>query len=242
MKVGIIGTGTMAKVLNQVLQEETHQAGIFSTSDLLTASPLTFPEKPDVLIDFSHPNNLEKISHYALEEKIPVVFATTGYTENQLVKIRELGRRLPVLQSANFALGILVMKKVVQEITRILGADFDIEITEAHHHKKIDAPSGTAKLLASAIQDVREEPTTLVYGREGVAPREKNEIGIHALRGGTIFGEHEVLFAGPSEVLKIQHTAYGKDIFAKGALKAAHWLVRQAPNFYTMEDCLFGGK
>ncbi len=241
MKIGIIGQGVMGQNLKKVIEEAGH-TGFFTEGDLLEASIISFPENPEVIIDFSHPNNLEKIIAYEKKQPTPLVMATTGFSEAQEKQLQALSQDISLLKSANFSLGVMVMKKVVQEMTALLKDSFDIEITEAHHHFKEDAPSGTALLLAHAIKEEKGPETTFIYGRSGKAPRKKEEVGIHALRGGTLFGKHEVLFAGVDETLSLTHEAYSKTIFAKGALLAATYLKNQPVGFYTMEDCLFGGK
>ena len=193
----------------------------------------------DVIIDFSNPANLDMIIDYSKKTKKPVVFATTGYTEEQLEKINELSKTSPVLRSANFSLGVILLNRLVKEATPIL-KDFDIEIIEAHHNKKVDSPSGTAKMLLNSVVDATGYEA--VYGRVGYSPRKKTEIGVHSLRGGTVVGEHEVNYYGVDEVISLKHSAHSKKIFAVGAIKAAKWLVNKDAGFYNMEDVLFGNK
>ena len=195
-------------------------------------------DKIDVIIDFSNPKNLDMIYDYSLKTKPPVVFATTGYSDSELKKIDELSKSVPVLRSANFSLGVILLNKLVKMATPILKDGYDIEIIEAHHNKKLDAPSGTAKMLLKSVLD--ETGYDVKPGRDGYSPRSKNEVGIHAVRGGTIVGEHEVLFCGTDEVITLKHSAQSKKIFATGAIKAAKWLVGKPVGFYDMEDVLFG--
>lgn len=237
MKACVVGYGAMGKLLCEMLKEdlvcavgiECEHKSLFDVIDPF-----------DVIIDFSNPANLNMIYDYAKMHKKPVIFATTGYTEEELQKIKELSLYAPVLRSANFSLGVLLLNRLVREITPILKDGFDIEIVEAHHHHKVDAPSGTAKMLIDGI--VSQTGFTPVYGRDGYAPRQPNEIGVHAVRGGSIVGEHEVLFCGEDEVLTLKHSAQSKKIFAVGAIKAAKWLCDKPSGYYTMEDVLFGGK
>ena len=193
--------------------------------------------KGDVVIDFSNPANLPMVTAYCEEHKCPAVIATTGFSDEETAKIQALGQEVPVVFSANYSLGINVMKRVVAEITPILEDAFDIEIIEKHHNKKLDAPSGTAKMLLSAADP--DGAYDHVYGREGNRKRGK-EIGIHAVRAGSIAGEHTVLYAGDDELLEIKHTAGSKKIFAAGALKAAAFAAEAKSGYYTMEDVLFG--
>ena len=177
------------------------------------------------------------ICDYVSKTKTPVVFATTGYSKEQLDKINELSKIAPVLRSANFSLGVIVLNRLVKEVTPLLEG-YDIEIIEAHHNKKVDAPSGTAKMLLKSAMDATGYDAKM--GRNGYCPREKNEIGVSAVRGGTIVGEHEVMYCGNDEVITLKHSAQSKKIFATGAIKAARWLKDQKPGFYDMEDVLFG--
>lgn len=191
----------------------------------------------DVVIDFSNPANLDMLCDFCKANACPAVIATTGYEESQLAKIESLSRQVPVVFSANYSLGINVMKRVVAEITPILESAFDIEIIEKHHNKKLDAPSGTAKMLLSAADEAGQYEH--IFGRDGNRKRGK-EIGIHAVRGGTIAGEHTVLYAGEDELIEIKHTAGSKRIFAAGALTAAQFTADAEAGLYSMEDVLFG--
>lgn len=190
----------------------------------------------DVVIDFSHPANLDMLCDYCLKHECAAVIATTGLEEEHLTKIRTLAEKVPVVFSANYSLGINVMKRVISEITPILEDSFDIEIVEMHHNKKLDSPSGTAKMLLDAADG--EGRYDHVYGREGMRKR-GHEIGIHTLRGGTVAGEHTVIYAGEDEIIEIKHRAGSKKIFAAGALKAAAFASKAEIGYYTMEDVLF---
>ena len=234
MKACLVGFGAMGKIVAEVLGDDL--ACIVAKETKIKTLDQTNGDF-DVIIDFSHPDNLEMIINYAKTHYKPVVFATTGYSEDDLVDIRELARHVPVLQSSNFSLGVILLNRLVKQITPILKNEFDIEIIEAHHHFKVDAPSGTAKmLLKSAESSTDYKPC---YGRKGVCPRKPNEIGVHAVRGGTIAGEHEVLYCGEDEVLSLKHSAHSKKIFAVGAIKAAKFLVQNGVGYYDMEDVLF---
>ena len=192
-------------------------------------------DKADVIIDFSHPSALEGSLALATRLSIPLVLATTGLSEGQVAAVRTASERLPIFFCFNMSLGINLMSALAKTAARILGGQFDIEIIEKHHNRKIDAPSGTAILLANAVREAL--PFTPQFSYERHSRREKrgkSEIGIHSIRGGTIVGEHELLFAGQDETLSITHTAYSKDVFATGALSAACFMVGKPAGLYDM--------
>lgn len=195
-------------------------------------------ETADVIIDCSHHTAVIPLLAYCTAKHIPAVIATTGHTEEEITAIREASARIPVLYSRNMSLGINLLLDLVQRAAAILGEEYDVEIVEAHHNKKLDAPSGTALMLADAIRDVREE-SEYVYDRHSVRrERGAKEIGIHSVRGGTIVGEHEVIFAGTDEVIRISHSAYSRDVFATGAVRAALFAADAAPGMYSMKEML----
>lgn len=237
MNVAILGAGAMGKVLSQTVleQEGAELAGVVAPRNGETLQGLGNPI--DVVIDFSNPANLEMLLDYCSANNCPAVIATTGFTQEQEAKIAELAKQVPVVFAANFSLGITVMRRVLSEIAPILEGAFDMEVIEKHHNKKLDSPSGTAKMLVAALNPdgAYEE----VNGREGNRKRGK-EIGIHAIRGGTIAGEHDVIFAGEDEILEIKHTAGSKKIFAAGAVTAARFTQTAAAGLYDMENVLFG--
>ncbi|MDO5696163.1 MAG: 4-hydroxy-tetrahydrodipicolinate reductase [Eubacteriales bacterium] len=192
-------------------------------------------ETPDLILDFSAHTVIGDVLAFALARGIPVVIATTGHTPDEEAMIAEAAEKIPVLKSGNTSLGVHAILQATKVLTKILG-EFDVEIIEKHHHFKKDAPSGTAKMLAEAVKEKRTELNE-IYGRQGqVGQRRNNEIGIHAVRGGTIVGEHTVLFAGYDEVVEIKHTALSKGIFAKGALAACRFLRDCEPGLYGMDD------
>jgi 4-hydroxy-tetrahydrodipicolinate reductase len=196
--------------------------------------------KADVIIDFSAPVHLEEMLDFAVNRGIGIVLCTTGFTKEQVVLIDEASEAIPILRSANMSMGINLILKLVQEAAVILAeAGFDIEIVEKHHNKKVDAPSGTALALADAMNEALDNEYEYKYDRSGErVMRSKKEIGISAVRGGTIVGEHEIIFAGTDEVIEIKHTAYSKAIFAKGAVQAAKFLPSKAAGMYKMSDLM----
>ena len=190
-------------------------------------------EEADVIVDFSRPEILHTLLAYAKARHLPVVLASTGYNEEDLAAIAEAAKEIPVFRSANMSLGVYVLKTLAHQAAQLLPG-FDIEIIEKHHNQKIDAPSGTALMLYDAVS---HSDTIPVFGRNGrTQKREKREIGVHAIRGGTVPGEHEVGFYGPSEVVTLSHSAQDRSIFARGALKAARFIAKQAPGEYSMDD------
>lgn len=195
-------------------------------------------EKIDLIIDFSHPNALSNILDYAADKKLPVVIATTGFSEEQKSMIVKASEQIPVLLSANMSLGINLLIELVKKAAKTLYGTFDIEIIEKHHNQKVDSPSGTALIIADAINAaIAPVHMKYVYDRHSaIQKRTRDEIGIHAIRGGTITGEHTVLFAGNDEMIEIKHTAVSKDLLAEGALKAASFLYGKAPGYYRMQD------
>ena len=196
-------------------------------------------EDIDVIIDFSSPDCLEEVLLFAECRKCAIVLGTTGYSEADLRRIEMASKRIPVFKTANLSVGVNLMEHLVREAAAFLGAKFDVEIIEKHHNLKKDAPSGTALMLAKAVQDGRDHSLTEVYGREGqVGARKQSELGIHAVRGGTIVGEHEVMFAGEDEIITISHSARSKKVFAAGAIKAAKWLSGKPAGMYNMSDLL----
>lgn len=194
-----------------------------------------------VIVDFSQPEALTSLLAYAVKNHLPVVLATTGYTPEQEQEVDQAARQIPVFRSANMSVGVALLRHLCQEAAKVLGETFDVEIVEAHHNRKVDAPSGTALLLFDAIKDAYDEPRYAQLGRGGRnCKRQHNEIGIHALRGGTVTGEHEVCFFGPAERIRLSHSAEDRSVFASGALKAAAYLQGKAPGRYTMEDLVAG--
>jgi len=193
----------------------------------------------DVIIDFSHPAALPGLLEYAGECGLPIVLATTGYSEAQVALIRERSASLPIFYTGNMSLGINLMQELCRIAARVLGGQFDVEIIEKHHNKKIDAPSGTALMLAESVSSQLKNPSRYEYNRHSKRERRSSgEIGIHSVRGGTIVGVHDVIFAGQDEILTISHTAMSKNVFAQGALSAALYMRGQASGLYNMGDLI----
>ena len=196
--------------------------------------------KADVIIDFAVTSAIDNLLDYSVSTKTPVVICTTGLSAEQLEKVNEASKKVAVLRSANMSLGINTLMKLLKTATEVLAnRGFDIEIVEKHHNQKVDAPSGTALALADCMNQVLDDQYDYTYDRSTVRQkRAKNEIGISAVRGGTIVGEHEVIFAGIDEVIEIKHTAYSKAIFAKGAIDAAKFLKGKEAGLYNMADVI----
>lgn len=193
----------------------------------------------DVIVDFSHYTLVPDLLDYVEKTNIPAVICTTGLDGDVVARIAELATRVPILRSGNMSLGINLLIDLVKKAAAVLSETFDIEVIEKHHNRKVDAPSGTALMIADAMNAEVHNSKTYVHGRHGKeAKRQPNEIGIHAVRGGTIVGEHSVLFAGPDEVLEIRHAATSRKVFGNGAIRAAQFLVGKAPGLYTMDDVL----
>lgn len=196
-------------------------------------------EEADVIIDFSSAQNVVERLEYAKAHKLGIVLASTGFTDEDLQTIKDYAKDVAIFKTANLSLGVNVMQALVKAAASLLGDNFDVEIIEKHHNLKKDAPSGTALMLAESANQAFNGEKEYVYGRSGmVGAREKKEIGIHAVRGGTIVGEHDVLFAGEDEVITISHSAASKRVFAAGAIRAAKFLKGKSAGLYDMKDLL----
>ena len=240
MRIVLVGHGRMGRLIEQTAlaagDEIAAVADIDNTSDLETLGKVG-----DIVIDFSNPAALPAVAAYVRRTGTALLSGTTGCTAGDMAVFTELGRYAPVMHSANYSVGVAVFRRVLEQISDVLKPDFDIEIVETHHNQKVDAPSGTAKLLLDAI-DPRHQMKP-VYGRQGICgKREKNEIGIHAIRGGTVAGEHTVSFFGVDEVVEITHKAGSRQIFVNGALYVARKLIHMPKGHYQLQDILFGGK
>lgn len=193
----------------------------------------------DVLIDFSNPSLLSSLLSFGKNRKMPLVLCTTGYSKEQVEELTKASDLIPVFYSGNMSLGVNLLIELAKKAAKVLGSNFDVEIIEKHHNHKIDAPSGTALMIAKGISSVRNNEMHYIYDRHSQRKaREKTEIGIHSVRGGTIVGEHDVIFAGPQEVITLSHSAQSRDIFATGAIHAAEFLVSKANGLYNMSDLL----
>ena len=194
----------------------------------------------DVVIDFSNAKAVDGLLDYCVEKQIPVVLCTTGLSEEQLQEVEEASKKVAVLRSANMSLGVNTLLEMVKTATKILGeAGFDIDIVEKHHRRKLDAPSGTALAFADSINEAADGKYNYVFDRsERRMPRPADEIGISAVRGGTIVGEHEIIFAGTDEVIEFKHTAYSRAVFGKGAVEAAVYLADKPAGLYDMQDVI----
>lgn len=193
-------------------------------------------ETPDVIIDFSFHSAIGGILEFALEKCIPVVVATTGFTDEEKALLDKASRKIPIFRSANMSIGVNLLCQLAKNAARFL-PDFDIEIIEKHHNQKVDSPSGTALMIADEISSVMPGEMRYVHGRDGICgKRMKNEIGIHAIRGGTIVGEHDIIFAGHMETITISHSAGSREILANGAICAAEFLISQGAGNYSMKD------
>lgn len=230
IKIIIHGTGTMSSILKNVIETE-EDLEVSGFADDLTN------EKGDIIIDFSHFSRIPNMLNFAVNNNIPIVICTTGYDDKILTQIKEASSKIPILLSSNTSIGINLMNDLVSKMAENLNG-FDIEIIETHHNKKVDSPSGTAKTLFNAINQTLENKMNLINGREGNHKRDKNEIGIHSIRGGSVVGEHRVIFYGDDEAIEIKHSAMSKKIFVYGAIKAAKFLIGKKPNLYGMKDVL----
>lgn len=203
------------------------------------SDPNQFDGKADVIIDFSNPAFITSLLKFAVSRKMPAVIATTGMSEDQKKEIEIAAKTIPIFYTANMSLGVNLLVNLAKKAACVLSDSFDTEIIEMHHNQKIDAPSGTALMIADGISSVLENKPEYIYERHSKhQKRTKNEIGIHSIRGGTIVGEHEVIFAGKDEVISLKHSANSKQIFATGAVNAALFLAEQKPGLYDMNNLL----
>ncbi len=246
MKIVLCGAcGRMGKNVAEAAAERGVE--IAAGVDVLSASA-AFPmyqkiadvtEKADVVIDFSSASALGGVLAFCEERSLPVVLAATGYSDGDLARIRTAAQTIAVFKTGNLSIGINLLQLLAKKAAQILGDAFDAEILERHHHFKKDAPSGTALMLAESVNEGFGGGKENLYGRHGiVGERQKKEIGIHAVRGGTIVGEHEVMFAGEDEIVTLSHSARSRKVFASGALQAAQWLQGRAAGLYDMNDLL----
>jgi len=240
-------SGRMGQVISRMIAQRQDMAIVCgfdvnaSTDEAFPvyANPKDCTEQADVLIDFSNAAALDALLSYCMDKKLPLVLCTTGFSEAQLTALDEAAREIPIFRSGNMSVGINVVMDLIRRTASLLGDDFDVEIMERHHKKKLDAPSGTALMLADAAAEGLPHKSEYIFERESRRQeRNAEEIGISAIRGGTIVGEHTVIFAGHDEVIEITHKAYSREIFAKGALNAARYLAGKAAGHYNMSNML----
>lgn len=237
--------GKMGRVISRIVDEQdtcTIVAGIDINTDIPNSYPVyktpsECEAEADVIIDFSHPSALCALLDYAEGKNLPVVIATTGLSDEQKQELQERSKNIPIFFTANLSLGINLLIALAQKAAVLLEDSFDIEIIEKHHNQKVDAPSGTALAIADGISEVLKNPPEYVYDRHSYRrKRKKTEIGLHAVRGGTIVGEHSVIFAGNDEVIELKHEAASKEVFAVGSVKAACFMAGKPAGMYTMKD------
>lgn len=240
--------GKMGQMITGLVKED-EQVEIVAGIDTYTGISNTYPVfksftdcdvEVDVVIDFSNAAALEGLLAYCISKQVPAVICSTGYSEEQLQKIKEASEKVAILKSANMSMGINLLLKLLKDAAKVLApAGYDIELVEKHHNQKLDAPSGTALALADSINDALNNEYNYVYDRSQVRQkRDSKEIGISAVRAGTIVGEHEVIFAGTDEVIGFKHTAYSRSVFGKGAVEAAKYLAGKPAGMYDMSDVI----
>lgn len=239
--------GQMGSAVVQLLQESPNEfqlvAGVSKTSCAETPYSLVHniseaPAGADIVFDFSHPSAIPAVIEYCKKNGARLIMGTTGLSESDFSLLQGASVSIPIFYSGNMSLGVSLQIELIKKAAAMLGDEFDIEITERHHRKKLDSPSGTALMLANALNEKFNDPRTLQFGRHGSSRRSKNEIGVHSIRGGTITGEHDVEFFGTDEAVSISHKAYSRRIFALGALRAAQFMLHQEPGLYDMRDLL----
>lgn len=236
MKIVIMGHGKMGRMVEELARQKGWE--ILAALDAQDAPALATLPRADVAIDFSHPDMLEPLAEYIQRTGTALCSGTTGYTPAQLQRLGALGQTAPVLYSANYSLGIALLRQILAQFGPALLEDFDVEMVEKHHRLKADAPSGTAKMLADALDP--QQKLRRIAGREGFCgARTPDEMGIFSVRGGTVAGEHTVYFFGEEETLSLTHSAASRRIFAAGAIKAAALLAGKAPGFYSLDEILF---
>ena len=239
MNIAVVGNGRMGRMIDAVCAQgdEIRVAGFVGPDACGSIDEIA---DIDAAIDFSYPGNLESLLHSAVQRRLPLVIGTTGLSAAQGDMIRAASAQIPIVWANNFSTGVTVLTRLCRMAAEALGEEFDIEIAETHHNQKADAPSGTAKALLSAVDP--DGAYAVKDGRSGITGKRGREIGMHALRGGTVAGEHSVHFFGQMEEVELRHRADSREIFARGALRAAKFAVAAKPGLYDMEDVLFSGK
>ena len=252
--IRILLVGICGQMGHAILEAASNQSGLFSVVagvDRATSPTVTVPvyenisdvrEEYDAIVDFSVPAALTATLHTAMALLKPVVVATTGLTETHMQLIREASGKVPVFQTGNMSLGVNLQMNLIREAKKALGSGYDVEIVETHHRRKMDAPSGTAQMLANCIREECKDEAEILYGRHGTSCRRQDqEITVHSVRGGTIVGEHQVMFLGRDEVIEITHRAYSKQVFAVGALRATAYIMEKPAGIYNMQDVVTEG-
>ena len=238
MRIALIGNGRMGRMIDSVCaQDERFEVAGFVGPG--ACESLGEIENVDAAIDFSYPGNLTDMLACAMRRGLPLVIGTTGLSSEQQEEIKAASAQIPIVWANNFSTGVTVLCRLARMAAEALGEEFDVEIVETHHKLKEDAPSGTAKALLAAVDP--EGEYAHIYGREGRPGKRGREIGVHAVRGGTVAGEHSVKLFGQLEEIELRHRADSREIFARGALRAAAFAVQAKPGLYNMEDVLFGG-
>lgn len=238
MNIAVVGCGQMGRMLETVCAR-TDGVRIVGFVGRGGCASLDEPENVDAALDFSHPDNLNGLLESAVRRRIPLVIGTTGFSGAQGEAIRAAGRDIPIVWADNFSVGVTVLGRLAAEAARLLGDGFDMEVVEMHHRNKADAPSGTAKMLLRRIDP--RGAYAVINGREGRCGPRGREIGVHAVRGGTAAGEHRLYFFGPLEEIELRHRAESREVFARGALRAAAFAMRAPNGLYDMDDVVFGG-
>jgi len=248
IKIILVGcNGYMGRVVTNLVKDDSAVsivAGVDINNQKLDDYPVyknpdEITENASVILDFSISAALDSLLVYAKAKKLPLILCATGYSPEQIDEIDKASKQIPVFRSGNMSLGVNLLIDLIQKASSVLGEDFDIEIVERHHRRKVDAPSGTAIMLADAAASVLQTKPEYVYERESKRePRSKKEIGISAVRGGTIVGVHDVIFAGQDEVIELRHSAASRDVFAVGAIKAVKYIIDKSPGMYNMKDVL----
>lgn len=239
--------GKMGQVITRLVADDSN-CEIVAGIDINDCLPSTYPVftkaelcnvDADVIVDFSHPSAFDGLMTFAKARKLPIIMATTGLSTEQREQLKKDSAEIPVFFSANMSLGINLLIALAKKAATVLSENFDIEIIEQHHNQKLDAPSGTALAIADGINEVLSAPAEYVYDRHNVRKkRGKTEIGLHAIRGGTIVGKHNVLFAGTDEIIELKHEASSKEVFAVGAIKAAKYMAGKPVGYYSMNDLI----
>ncbi len=248
MKIILVGIGgALGRAIYAISREQNVEiiAGVDAMADSLDfpvplyKNILDCKEKADAIIDFSRPTSLASILEYATKTNTPAVLATTGYTAEQQESVDNASKKVAIFQSSNMSLGVNLLINLAKQATEFLGLDYEIEIIEKHHNRKVDAPSGTALSIAKELNETRDNSLNFVYGRNlESGKRERADIGLHAIRGGNIVGEHDVMFIGGEEIITLSHTAQSRSVFALGAIRASKFIAGKSPAKYDMNDLI----